>query len=84
MNRQPKNILRISDLTFILPDDFEGDLQAAINLVVDHLDNKNIPEVLHDKCSTVKTLLTAENDPKLCMKFGLFTIDEDGNYKLRS
>lgn len=83
MKRKPKNILRISDLTFILPDDFEGDLQEAIQLLKDHLDREVKSEIIHDNFTSVRTLLSASNNPKLCMRYGLFEIDEHGNYKLR-
>lgn len=83
MNKQPKNILRISDLTFVLPDDFDGNLWEAIDMVSEHIKCKSFPKKVSDKYSTIKTLLVAEGDPKLCMKFGIFTIDENGNYKLK-
>ena len=34
----PKKILRIEDLIFILPDDFDGDLQGGLRLLADYLD----------------------------------------------
>ena len=34
----PKKILRIEDLIFILPDDFDGDLQSGLRLLADYLD----------------------------------------------
>ena len=33
----PKKILRISDLTFILPDNFSGDLNEAIGIMLLYL-----------------------------------------------
>lgn len=83
MNEKPRNVLRISDLTFILPDDFEGDLQEAFQLLLDHLINNECLSIVHEKRSTVATLLRANDEPKLCMKYGLFTMDENGNYILK-
>lgn len=44
MNEVPKKLLKIEDLTFILPDDFHGNLKDAINILSDYINSKFIPD----------------------------------------
>lgn len=83
MNRFPKKLLRITDLTFVLPDDFNGDFLDALNILTNYVNNRNSFDNVEDKnTSTVESLLN-DNTSKLCMKFGIFEADEDNNYKLK-
>jgi len=80
----PKKLLRVEDLTFELPDDFEGDIQSALQLLVNHLkdifgDNgvqpgigENIPSIFEDS-----------EHRKVTMKFGIFEMDQNGVYRLK-
>ena len=84
MAKSPKNILRITDLTFVLPDDFDGNLKDAIQSLSDYL-IPNEETILHDgDRSTVESLFKdSDQDSKLCMRYGIFKLDDDGNYKLQ-
>ena len=82
----PKKVLRISDLTFILPDDFSGNIGDALNDLTRYVNGKaNLNDVKTDETSTIETIFNNKKkaDPRLCMKYGLFESDDDGNYKLQ-
>ena len=83
----PRKIFRISDLTFTLPDDFEGDVVNAIELVVEYLRSK--PEFNHlsdnDK-STIESLfqnIKNNAESKICMQYGIFECNDEGDYILK-
>lgn len=83
MNTFPKKLLRITDLTFVLPDDFNGDFSDALNILTDYINNINgFNNVDEENTSTIKSLLNSDNS-KLCMRFGIFEADDDCNYKLK-
>lgn len=84
MAKSPKNILRITDLTFVLPDDFDGDLKDAVQSLTDYL-ILNKETVLHDgDRSTVESLFKdSDQNSKLCMRYGIFKLDDNGDYKLQ-
>lgn len=83
MNTFPKKLLRITDLTFVLPDDFDGDFIDALNILTNYVNRKHKLDQMDDKStSTVESLLINSNS-KLCMKFGIFEADDDNNYKLK-
>jgi hypothetical protein len=76
----PKKILRIQELTFILPDDFDGSIFVAIDLLIKHLkSHKN--KYISDNDSTMTSLLLDDKKSKLCAKYGIFE-NIDGEYKL--
>jgi len=86
MNR-PKNILKIQDLVFILPDNFNGDLRDAIVLLAAYLNIdsdefskriENPPEFksLFDEANMDNTL-------RLSMNYGIFELGDDEKYKIK-
>ena len=88
----PKKILRIEDLIFILPDDFDGDLQSGLRLLADYLDvefkkDKNSKKSKRSTSNVEKdnlTMLLENKDTvQLSMNYGIFEIDENGNYNLK-
>ena len=84
-NVLPKKIVRITDLTFTLPNDFNGDIVDALEAIVQYYSNiRNVKELNDDK-STVESLLENSSyvNNKLCMKYGIFDCDENGNYILQ-
>ena len=88
MNTLPKKILRITDLVFTLPDNFEGNISDAIKAIADYTSNRHkMMQVQEDNKSSVESLFenisTNTADSKLCMKYGIFECDENGNYILK-
>lgn len=85
----PKKILRIEDLIFILPDDFDGDLQSGLRLLADYLDmefkkGKKNPRPPSDvEKDNLTTLLENKDTVQVAMNYGIFEIDENGNYNLK-
>ena len=88
----PKKILRIEDLIFILPDDFDGDLQSGLRLLADYLDvefkkDKNSKKSKRSTSNVEKdnlTMLLENKDTvQVEMNYGIFEIDENGNYNLK-
>lgn len=80
----PKKLLRVEDLTFELPDDFEGDIQCALQLLVDYLKSmfggKEINPTIGDP---IPSLFEDPERRKVTMKFGIFERGEDGTYHLQ-
>ena len=85
----PKKILHIEDLIFILPDDFDGDLQSGLRLLADYLDmefkkgkkkSRSLSNVEKDNLSA---LLENKDTVQVAMNYGIFEIDENGNYNLK-
>lgn len=87
IKKLPKKILRISDLTFTLPDNFEGDIISAIDVMLDYMKTKPEFQLLdNDQKSTVESLfehLKNTDEPKICMQYGIFECDDNGNYILK-
>lgn len=88
----PKKILRIEDLIFILPDNFDGDLQSGLRLLADYLDmefkkDKNSKKSKRSTSNVEKDNLTMLLENKdivqVAMNYGIFEIDENGNYNLK-
>ena len=88
----PKKILRIEDLIFILPDDFDGDLRSGLRLLADYLDmefkkDKNSKKSKRSTSNVEKdnlTMLLENKDTvQVAMNYGIFEIDENGNYNLK-
>ena len=88
----PKKILRIEDLIFILPDDFDGDLQSGLRLLADYLDvefkkDKNSKKSKRSTSNVEKDNLTMllenKDKEKVAMNYGIFEIDENGKNNLK-
>lgn len=79
MDQTPKYILRIEDLTFILPDDFKGNFVDALeNLLEYSRNNIEQKKYVENNKSTIENALSEES--RLCMNYGLFK-KENGSYK---
>ena len=83
----PKKLLRIDNLTFVLPDNFNGNLQNALMLLAAYLNiefrNGNFKP---NKDSTIKKSIFNDGKDDSCrvtMKYGIFEMDENGDYKLK-
>ena len=82
LNELPKKILIIKDSTFILPENFSGDIEDAFDEFLkyrkDHLDKANYCDPL-GLMSTFNALI---HDPKESKACGLYMICEliDGQY----
>lgn len=84
MSTLPKKLLRITDLTFVLPDDFNGDFPDALNILTDYINSINrFNNVDEENTSTVESLLSNNDTSKLCMRYGIFEADNEFNYKLK-
>lgn len=86
MIQLPKKILRIKELTYILPDDFDGTFDDAINFFLEYRDaNKSDAKFIDpiEKFSTIEVLLLSriKNDVKACGQYGIFEL-VDGSYKI--
>lgn len=86
---RPKNILKIQDLTFILPDSFNGDLRSAIILLAAYL-NVDLDDFLNsvrDSANRDPNILQhsseSEGEKRLSMQYGILELNEDGTYKLK-
>jgi hypothetical protein len=79
----PKKVLRLKDLTFILPDNFDGSLSDAIEEMIKyynkHKDKKMTYEMdeENEKISINTILLTATEKQKLIGSFGIFSLVGD-------
>jgi len=81
MAKLPKKLLRIEELTFILPDDFDGGAIDAMETLLEYI-KKNEVRYLSDNDSTMVSLLTSPENPRLCFKYGIFEKVDDQPYKL--
>ena len=82
MDSIPKKFLGISNLVFILPDDFVGDIGDAVNILIDYIQSsihkaKNA-EVAEETEPTeiIGNLINHPLKDKLTMKFTFYTFDE--------
>ena len=83
MKKKPKKILRISDVIFILPDNFNGTLQNALMLLASYLNVKQNEENFNPKGNVpIKSKNPEYETMKVSMEWGIFEIDENGNYHL--
>lgn len=80
----PKKILRIHELTFILPDDFDGTVENAMDLLLtyrkDHLKDARYSDP-NNVMSTMELLVTSDKDEKVCGDGALYEL-VDGKYHL--
>lgn len=82
MESIPKKFLGISNLVFILPDDFVGDIGDAVSILIDYIQSsihkaKNA-EVTEETEPTeiIGNLINHPLKDKLTMKFTFYTFDE--------
>jgi hypothetical protein len=80
----PKKLLIIKDLTFILPDDFNGTLTDAlsdyINYINKNIHNNNVVDIDNALCCT-EVVLSANTDIRSCIQYGIVEID-NGEYRI--
>lgn len=80
----PKKLLRIEDLTFVLPDDFEGGIEDAFRCLTDYI-NTTIADCIRSNLSEDENfaiVISGNNDRKISLKYGIFEVGEDGEYHL--
>lgn len=80
----PKKLLIIKDLTFILPDDFNGSLSEAFIEFVKYRKHyedtaRLITEINQE--NSYEILISTKDKEKVCGQYGLFELTEDGTYK---
>lgn len=80
----PKKLLRVEELTFQLPDDFEGDIKSALRLLLDYLqsifgDSNITPQRMRE----IALLMENEGARRIEMNFGIFERADDGKYYLK-
>lgn len=75
----PKKLLHVEDLTFVLPDDFEGGLEDAFHLLLDYIHDAMSKSVVTGKSDAERlfTVLSAENERKMAISYGIFELGED-------
>lgn len=83
MESIPKKFLGISNLICILPDDFQGDIQDALKLLLHHIlssAKKASDEVVEENDTTngiFLKLLDGKFDNKVSMRFSFYEFNED-------
>ena len=82
----PKKILHIEDMTFVLPEDFVGGINEALEEAMKHLraisNSINVSEkVGEDDTSSIEEIVY-ENAGKIDLKYGLMERKLDGTYKI--
>jgi len=83
MNTVPKKFLRIHELTFILPDDFNGTVEDAMDLMLEYrTTHKYNAEYVdpHGLFSTMSCLVNAP-DAKFCADETIFEL-KNGTYHI--
>lgn len=80
------NILVVEDLMLLLPDNFKGTINDALQYLVEYMKESEKVETPYDDKSSVEILFTEEELngrlSKLSMKYGLFTKNKDGSLDL--
>lgn len=84
MTELPKKILRIQELTFILPDDFSGTVEDATELLLQyragHLKDAQFNDP-NNTMSTLELLVTSNRDEKVCGDGAVYELI-NGHYHL--
>ena len=80
----PKKILLVKDLTFILPDNFDGNLSDALTEYINYR-NTNINSIkvtdINNMLSSTEVILSSNEDIKSCILYGIVELD-NGNYRI--
>lgn len=80
---KPKKVLKVQDLIFILPDNFEGDIQNALMTLAEylniHIDDDDVTKFGNN---AVRELSGDSDSHRVSMEYGIFQLDDDGNYRL--
>ena len=78
----PNKLLKVEDLTFVLPDDFEGSIEDALQMLVYYLKSIFSHKELEDM-GNIPSVFEDPDNRKLTMKFGIFEKGKDGKYYLK-
>lgn len=81
----PKKLLKIEDLTFVLPDDFEGGLEDAFRLLIEFIHEAMAKSIRTNKNENERLaeVLNSENNHKVEISYGIFELGEDDEYHLK-
>lgn len=81
----PKKLLKVQDLTFVLPDDFEGGLEEAFHLLTEFIHEAMEKSLRTDKSEDERLaeILDVTNDHKFEICYGIFELDENNEYHLK-
>lgn len=81
----PKKLLKIEDLTFVLPDDFEGGLEEAFQVLIDFIHDAMERSLVTDKSEDERLveILNSENNRRVELSYGIFELGEDKEYHLK-
>lgn len=81
----PKKLLKIEDLTFVLPDDFEGGLEDALHELKNYVHDAIGGCLRTDKSEEERLaeVLNFENNRIMEISYGIFELGEDKEYHLK-
>lgn len=81
----PRKLFRVEDLTFVLPDDFEGGIEQAFELLITFIHDamKNSIETDKPEEEKLATILNTESGRKVSMNYGIFELGNDQKYHLK-
>lgn len=85
LDQLPKKLFRIESLSFILPDDFDGTVHNALDLLTEYitLESEGDPHLLESHDPKKSIIEMKKNANRLSMEYGIFELDEHGNYVLK-
>lgn len=81
----PQKMLIIKDMTFILPEGFNGNLIDALDEYAKYLKNNKQNERNVDKdnvFSTTEVILANRGDGKSCIMYAIVELDQSGDLKV--
>ena len=81
----PKKVLHIKELTFIVPDDFDGNTLDAIQELVNYSKNNESNKLLVDRYnlySSLEMLIASKDKTRVCGSYGIFEL-ENNHYTLK-
>ena len=81
----PKKLLKIEDLTFVLPDDFEGGLEEAFQLLIEFIHGAMEKSIRTDKSEEERLaeILNSGNNRRVEISYGIFELGDDEEYHLK-
>ena len=81
----PKKLLKVEDLTFVLPDDFEGGLEDAFRLLHEFIHEAMEKSIRTDKSEEERLaeILNSKNNHRVEISYGIFELGDDDEYHLK-
>ncbi len=81
----PKKLLKVEDLTFVLPDDFEGGLEDAFQVLIEFIHEAMEKSLVTDKSEDERLaeILNSENNRRVEISYGIFELGDDREYHLK-